>query len=103
MCDKQQRSGFKQCSRNLGQSHRQGRSPSHFFFRRRQASQLLRIPYRVGFMLPPVGITSDFVVACPGCLVVEASIEILRACLFTNSYRPKSQHAYARLARRWLP
>ena len=33
-------------------SHWQGRPPSHFFFRLRQSSQLLRMPYVVGFELP---------------------------------------------------
>ena len=56
-----------------GQSHRQGRSPSHFLLRRPQASQLLRMPYSVGFTLPPVGIAEDTAAACPGCFAGAAA------------------------------
>ena len=44
-------------------SHRQGRSPSHFFLCRPQASQLLRIPYRFGLTPPPARPPRDVVVS----------------------------------------
>lgn len=47
----------------------------HFFFRRPHASQLLRIPYKVGFTLPitPDGTTPNSMVALPGFPVLEAA------------------------------
>ena len=47
---------------DLALSHRQGCLPSHFFFRRPQASQLLRMPYRFGFSRRPVRLALDAVV-----------------------------------------
>ena len=63
--------------RNHAGSHLQGRSPSHFFFRPPHASQLLRIPFKVGLAMPLVGTGPDSMVFGGG-PVAEGAIAISR-------------------------